>query len=161
MLPSSSPSTSTNRLTPTPASIPISTAAGPTDPGCNHHRQPTSTATGAAATTAEALYPAIAVSPPPNDPSLYKRGPSSSLDGQSPDSSSSLPGGRDDVSAIPQDQRTKKRRTGGPGSRGVANLTPEQLAKKRANGRLILPSILVSAPLHHMVIVVGVLLLPL
>ncbi|KAI3341548.1 hypothetical protein F4824DRAFT_317397 [Ustulina deusta] len=135
MLPSSSPSTSTNRLTPTPASIPISTAAGPTDPGCNHHRQPTSTATGAAATTAEALYPAIAVSPPPNDPSLYKRGPSSSLDGQSPDSSSSLPGGRDDVSAIPQDQRTKKRRTGGPGSRGVANLTPEQLAKKRANDR--------------------------
>lgn len=28
---------------------------------------------------------------------------------------------------------SKKRRTG-PGSRGVANLTPEQLAKKRANG---------------------------
>ncbi|KAI5863420.1 hypothetical protein GGS23DRAFT_566844 [Durotheca rogersii] len=33
-----------------------------------------------------------------------------------------------------QDQRTKKRRTG-PSSRGVANLTPEQLAKKRANDR--------------------------
>ncbi|KAL7623971.1 hypothetical protein AAE478_005528 [Parahypoxylon ruwenzoriense] len=35
---------------------------------------------------------------------------------------------------LPQDQRTKKRRTG-PSSRGVANLTPEQLAKKRANDR--------------------------
>lgn len=33
----------------------------------------------------------------------------------------------------PEDQRIKKRK-GGPGSRGVANLTPEQLAKKRANG---------------------------
>lgn len=28
----------------------------------------------------------------------------------------------------------KKKKTTGPGSRGVANLTPEQLAKKRANG---------------------------
>jgi hypothetical protein len=28
----------------------------------------------------------------------------------------------------------KKRRSAAPGSRGVANLTPEQLAKKRANG---------------------------
>ncbi|KAI2471813.1 hypothetical protein F4781DRAFT_78028 [Annulohypoxylon bovei var. microspora] len=33
-----------------------------------------------------------------------------------------------------EDQRTKKRRVG-PSSRGVANLTPEQLAKKRANDR--------------------------
>jgi hypothetical protein len=85
--------------------------------------------------------------PPPNAPSLslglglglgrnhYKRGPSSSLDGdvQSPDSTTSQPGGSDSVSGILQDQRTKKRRAG-PGSRGVANLTPEQLAKKRANG---------------------------
>ncbi|KAI8630900.1 hypothetical protein F5Y19DRAFT_38807 [Xylariaceae sp. FL1651] len=66
--------------------------------------------------------------------SPYKRGPSSSVDGQSPDSSTSQLGGRDHVSAVPEDQRTKKRRTG-PGSRGVANLTPEQLAKKRANDR--------------------------
>lgn len=28
----------------------------------------------------------------------------------------------------------KKRKSAAPGSRGVANLTPEQLAKKRANG---------------------------
>lgn len=30
---------------------------------------------------------------------------------------------------------TTKKRKNGPGSRGVANLTPEQLAKKRANGK--------------------------
>lgn len=29
---------------------------------------------------------------------------------------------------------SKKRKSAAPGSRGVANLTPEQLAKKRANG---------------------------
>lgn len=33
----------------------------------------------------------------------------------------------------------KKRRRTGPGSRGVANLTPDQLAKKRANGKFVLP----------------------
>ncbi|KAI1760882.1 hypothetical protein GGR53DRAFT_469886 [Hypoxylon sp. FL1150] len=50
--------------------------------------------------------------------------------GQSSDS------GRDrvDEDGNLEDQRTKKRRTG-PSSRGVANLTPEQLAKKRANDR--------------------------
>ncbi|KAJ8123526.1 hypothetical protein O1611_g9567 [Lasiodiplodia mahajangana] len=69
-----------------------------------------------------------------NDPNHYKRGPSPSLDGQSPDSSGSLTAGRDNVSTVLNDHRTKKRRTG-PGSRGVANLTPEQLAKKRANDR--------------------------
>ncbi|KAI1343980.1 hypothetical protein F5Y15DRAFT_368659 [Xylariaceae sp. FL0016] len=40
----------------------------------------------------------------------------------------------DSNTSLPEDQRTKKRRAG-PGSRGVANLTPEQLAKKRANDR--------------------------
>ncbi|KAK9800944.1 putative BZIP domain-containing protein [Seiridium cardinale] len=40
----------------------------------------------------------------------------------------------DGTAGGPEDQRTKKRK-GGPGSRGVANLTPEQLAKKRANDR--------------------------
>ncbi|KAF9878484.1 BZIP transcription factor [Colletotrichum karsti] len=38
------------------------------------------------------------------------------------------------TSPASQPADTKKRRTG-PGSRGVANLTPEQLAKKRANDR--------------------------
>ena len=45
-----------------------------------------------------------------------------------------------DVKDMPKDVTTahggapvKKRKTG-PGHRGVANLTPEQLAKKRANG---------------------------
>lgn len=36
---------------------------------------------------------------------------------------------------------TKKRKTG-TGSRGVANLTPEQLAKKRANGKCVAASLL-------------------
>lgn len=33
------------------------------------------------------------------------------------------------------DDSAKRRKKVGPGSRGVANLTPEQLAKKRANGK--------------------------
>lgn len=33
-----------------------------------------------------------------------------------------------------QGPESKKRKSAAPGSRGVANLTPEQLAKKRANG---------------------------
>lgn len=33
------------------------------------------------------------------------------------------------------DESAKRRKKSGPGSRGVANLTPEQLAKKRANGK--------------------------
>lgn len=64
--------------------------------------------------------------------------------------SSSRNGGDGDAS--------KKRRTG-PGSRGVANLTPEQLAKKRANGRwpcsyhffgLRLPFFIVTSPTYFM-----------
>ncbi|KAI0798820.1 hypothetical protein GGR55DRAFT_693153 [Xylaria sp. FL0064] len=155
MLPSTSPSSSaTHRPTPTPTSTPISptsttttttsTTAAPTESNFNHHH-PASTPAGltapaVGATAAAAIYPSTTASdlgagPPTNDPSLYKRGPSSSLDGQSLDSSASLPGARDNASAVSQDQRTKKRRTDGPGSRGVANLTPEQLAKKRANDR--------------------------
>ncbi|KAI0974844.1 hypothetical protein F4678DRAFT_352789 [Xylaria arbuscula] len=145
MLPSiSSSSASPNRLSSAPTPTPISpaSASAPAESSLSPHQ---STPTVAAATVtasagaAGSLYPSSVADPgagpPPNDPSLYKRGPSESLDGHSPDSSGSLPGGRDNVSAIPQDQRTKKRRTGGPGSRGVANLTPEQLAKKRANDR--------------------------
>ncbi len=36
---------------------------------------------------------------------------------------------------VPTSDQSKKRRTAGAGSRGVANLTPDQLAKKRANDR--------------------------
>ncbi|KAI0025756.1 hypothetical protein F4780DRAFT_224254 [Xylariomycetidae sp. FL0641] len=62
----------------------------------------------------------------------HKRG--HSFDGQSPVSNAeSTQAGADNASGGAEDQR-KKRRTG-PGSRGVANLTPEQLAKKRANDR--------------------------
>ena len=53
----------------------------------------------------------------------------------------------------------KKRRVG-PGSRGVANLTPEQLAKKRANGaykHTILPS---SHRLELLTILVVISMLP-
>ncbi|XXG97137.1 plasma membrane H+-ATPase [Hypoxylon texense] len=59
---------------------------------------------------------------------------------RSPDSNASSQPGRDrDLDRVEdhgllEDQRVKKRRTG-PSSRGVANLTPEQLAKKRANDR--------------------------
>jgi hypothetical protein len=35
----------------------------------------------------------------------------------------------------PASDQSKKRRTAGSSSRGVANLTPDQLAKKRANDR--------------------------
>jgi FtsZ-binding cell division protein ZapB len=66
----------------------------------------------------------------------HKRALSSDRDAQSPAESnaSTLPT-RD--GSVLGDQRTKKRRTtgAGPGARGVANLTPEQLAKKRANDR--------------------------
>ncbi|KAI2784075.1 hypothetical protein F4815DRAFT_267736 [Daldinia loculata] len=65
---------------------------------------------------------------------LHKPGPSQE-NGQSSDSgNASSQAGRDHVSGYLEDQRTKKRRTG-PSPRGVANLTPEQLAKKRANDR--------------------------
>lgn len=43
--------------------------------------------------------------------------------------------GRNDVIPIGSNSATKKRRASTTGSRGVANLTPEQLAKKRANDR--------------------------
>ncbi|KAI0518424.1 hypothetical protein F5B22DRAFT_61482 [Xylaria bambusicola] len=147
MLPSTSPaSTSTNRLTPTPGST---TASASTEPRLGI--QSTSAAVVSASDTTlagvttgipvvtsgpfTAVSESVAGPPPPNQQSLYKRGPSSSHDGQSPESTGSLPSARDNVSDIPQDQRTKRRRTGAPGSRGVANLTPEQLAKKRANDR--------------------------
>ncbi|KAI0389786.1 BZIP transcription factor [Xylariaceae sp. FL0594] len=69
-------------------------------------------------------------------PSVDKRG-SQDGSGTSPVSSESTshPGPeKTGAASPPQDQRAKRRRAG-PGSRGVANLTPEQLAKKRANDR--------------------------
>ncbi|KAI1093460.1 hypothetical protein F5B19DRAFT_450483 [Rostrohypoxylon terebratum] len=72
------------------------------------------------------------VSPSENEESgLPHKRPGSSHDdtGLSPDNGAGCGAG------VVEDQRTKKRKVGGPGSRGVANLTPEQLAKKRANDR--------------------------
>ncbi|KAI0485684.1 hypothetical protein F4859DRAFT_511878 [Xylaria cf. heliscus] len=126
--PSSSASTNGPALTSTRA--PVSAVAS-TQPSLTH-RQQASAAAGQVSSPVGA--PESGPGPPPNDSGPQKRRPSPSLDGQSPDSSGSLPSGRDNVSTAPQDQRTKKRRTGA-GSRGVANLTPEQLAKKRANDR--------------------------
>lgn len=62
--------------------------------------------------------------PPDNKRGLPVDGPSPAAAG-SPNSTEAGP------------DAAKKRRTGA-GSRGVANLTPEQLAKKRANGMLLL-----------------------
>ncbi|KAI3327629.1 hypothetical protein HD806DRAFT_483423 [Xylariaceae sp. AK1471] len=153
MLPSTSSSTSSNTDGPphahthahAHAHAPLSTAAST---GIQSGFLGLHPASSAASTTAPEVGARAGAGPPPppNAPSLslnpnpnpnpYKRGLSSSLDGdvQSPDSATSQPGDRDNVSTITQDQRTKKRRAG-PGSRGVANLTPEQLVKKRANDR--------------------------
>ena len=40
-----------------------------------------------------------------------------------------------DTLPVPEQTSTKRRRTSAAGSRGVSNLTPEQLTKKRANDR--------------------------
>jgi TolA-binding protein len=50
----------------------------------------------------------------------------------SPDGEAAAVGGTPEPSEA---STGKRRRTGGPSSRGVANLTPEQLARKRANDR--------------------------
>lgn len=50
----------------------------------------------------------------------------------------SASGNKREASSTPADDggAGRKKKKTGPGSRGVANLTPEQLAKKRANGEL-------------------------
>lgn len=71
----------------------------------------------------------VASSATPNLTSFPSHKRTAPVDGPSPSAASpdaEDPGGTQADSA-------KKRRTG-PGSRGVANLTPAQLAKKRANG---------------------------
>lgn len=66
-------------------------------------------------------------------PNAYQRGSTADTDGSSPsDRRLSQPAAIGVVGA------SAKRRPG-PGSRGVANLTPEQLAKKRANGECLVP----------------------
>ncbi|KAI0112111.1 hypothetical protein GGR51DRAFT_557291 [Nemania sp. FL0031] len=147
----SSPSASTNGPGPASACAPVSAAASTGSSLILRQRASAGTCTTTGADTATATGTTITDTPElarlpidapeheaglplNNDSSHYKRGLSPSLDSQSPDSSSSLTAGRDNVSVVLHDNRTKKRRTG-PGSRGVANLTPEQLAKKRANDR--------------------------
>ena len=55
---------------------------------------------------------------------------------QSPGAESTASNGKREADGS-SGQSAKKKKPG-PGSRGVANLTPEQLAKKRANGELLL-----------------------
>ncbi|KAK8039162.1 hypothetical protein PG993_007573 [Apiospora rasikravindrae] len=107
-------------------------------PHHHHHHNPSSTTIASASTTAaDSHTPAASI----GSPSAYqtttghKRGLSQSLDGHSPtESNASSPHPLRDNTSAPDDQRARKRKPG-PGSRGVANLTPEQLAKKRANDR--------------------------
>lgn len=148
MLPStSSPSAEANRPKAN-RSDPAFTPASPTDsiepslvlsqrPFTGHITAPVDDVSAVPAVPVVAPGFETIVEPPSNDPSYSKRRPSPSLDDQSPNLSRSLPERGDNVSAAHRVQHTKKRRTG-PGSRNVANLTPEQLLKKRANGRLIL-----------------------
>lgn len=96
----------------------------------------TTTATSSAAPSADSHTPAASIGSPSAayHSTGHKRGLSQSLDGHSPaESNASSPHPLRDNTSAPDDQRAKKRKPG-PGSRGVANLTPEQLAKKRANG---------------------------
>ncbi|CRK12781.1 hypothetical protein BN1723_017307, partial [Verticillium longisporum] len=72
----------------------------------------------------------VASSATPNLTSLPSHKRTAPVDGPSPSAAS--PDAEDPGGA--QADSAKKRRTG-PGSRGVANLTPAQLAKKRANDR--------------------------
>ncbi|KAK8086951.1 hypothetical protein PG994_001925 [Apiospora phragmitis] len=111
--------------------------------GQPHHQHHPSSATTTATTITSAPAPCVDNHTPAasvGSPSAYhttghKRGLSQSLDGHSPaESNASSPHPPRDNTSAPDDQRAKKRKPG-PGSRGVANLTPEQLAKKRANDR--------------------------
>jgi hypothetical protein len=53
-------------------------------------------------------------------------------------------GHKREASGTPADDIGRKKKKTGPGSRGVANLTPEQLAKKRANGKPTIPFVSVG-----------------
>ncbi|KAI0601834.1 hypothetical protein F4775DRAFT_589144 [Biscogniauxia sp. FL1348] len=143
--PASSTSAPTARPTPTITTVTNTTTAAPVA---------TSTSTTTTGTTA--THPATAaagegVPPLPGPASPHKRGRSVDDDqhhqhcsptSTSPSQSQSQSRSQNVPVPVPEDQRTRKRRAataaaaaGGPSSRGVANLTPEQLAKKRANDR--------------------------
>ncbi|ETS77544.1 hypothetical protein PFICI_11418 [Pestalotiopsis fici W106-1] len=115
-------SSSSNHNTAAAAATATATAA------TTHHPDNSSSHnTNASASTSDPILPSSA----PGRTHSHARGLSVSHDvADSPAESQASP----DDGAAPEDQRTKKRK-GGPGSRGVANLTPEQLAKKRANDR--------------------------
>lgn len=133
-----SPSTASSFQHPVSASAPTPTfaAAGAVaiPPAADADTTPTTADFLTPAETETAPSPAAAASCRP----AHKRALSSDRDAQSPAESnaSTLPTRDGSVVVAPEDQRTKKRRTAGAGTsaRGVANLTPEQLAKKRANG---------------------------
>ncbi|KAL9039848.1 MAG: hypothetical protein Q9214_004708 [Letrouitia sp. 1 TL-2023] len=78
--------------------------------------------------------PPAAPAPPPPPPPLVPPAPLSAI----PPAPAAPPPHTDGTahgSSTAASVSTKKRRTSTTGSRGVANLTPEQLAKKRANDR--------------------------
>ncbi|KAI5927970.1 hypothetical protein F4810DRAFT_705866 [Camillea tinctor] len=155
-----SPSPSTTTPTPTPTSNPTSSSTSTsTSTAYQQHPTPTITAatptptpTPTSATTAipATIHPpsSSAAAQPPRSASPHKRGlsPNHNPDDQhSPADSTSASASASPSqiqtqtrhAAPPEDQRTRKRRAAGPAgsARGVANLTPEQLAKKRANDR--------------------------
>lgn len=93
----------------------------------------TNSTTHISASTSDPILPSSA----PGRTHSHARGLSVSQDASAAsvaDSPAESQAASPDDGTAPEDQRTKKRK-GGPGSRGVANLTPEQLAKKRANDR--------------------------
>ncbi|KAI0837339.1 hypothetical protein F5Y06DRAFT_271405 [Hypoxylon sp. FL0890] len=116
---------STSTAIPDPQPIPAASTTGPTCTGAGAGAVGGVDGNGIASESKESVV---------EGRRLHKHG--LSLDGQSSDSGngSSQPGPDPVVSGHIEDQRTRKRRMG-PSSRGVANLTPEQLAKKRANDR--------------------------
>ncbi|KAI1781054.1 hypothetical protein F4818DRAFT_436245 [Hypoxylon cercidicola] len=120
--------------------MPPPSAPGPASFFPSATDRPASSSTSTVRTNSNSTA-ATSHSPSNGNPSAESsKGPAGSPhNDQSPDSNGSSQPGRDrDRDRVEddghEDQRAKKRRTG-PSSRGVANLTPEQLAKKRANDR--------------------------
>lgn len=112
------------------------TAAAAAAAAATTHHPDNSSNHNAANLSASTSDPILSSSAPGRTHSHHARGLSVSHDAVAAnvaDSPADSQGASPDDGGAPEDQRTKKRK-GGPGSRGVANLTPEQLAKKRANG---------------------------
>lgn len=113
------------------------TAAAAAAAAATTHHPDNSSNHNAANLSASTSDPILSSSAPGRTHSHHARGLSVSHDAVAAnvaDSPADSQGASPDDGGAPEDQRTKKRK-GGPGSRGVANLTPEQLAKKRANDR--------------------------